>query len=141
MPSDRVQELFYEAQQLEEIADSYGGDPARYRVADQAWDRAFKAAEREGGAQLLEELAAEYGFSTPASREARQSLGLPDTHQGVPTYDPYKSARQEAPTCDFCTADGAADVALSVRGLQQRHEAGRPQWVRRLPNDAGRASW
>jgi hypothetical protein len=48
MPSDRVQELFYEAQQLEELADSYGGDPAFYRVADQAWDRAFKAAEREG---------------------------------------------------------------------------------------------
>ena len=34
MASDRVQVLFYHAQQLEELADSYGGDPARYRVAD-----------------------------------------------------------------------------------------------------------
>jgi hypothetical protein len=108
MPSDRVQALFDHAQQLEELADGYGADPARYRAADQAWERAFRAAEREGGAQLLEQLAGEYGFSTPASREARHDLGLADTHSDVAQLDPYETNVEQAPTCDFCTAEGEA---------------------------------
>jgi hypothetical protein len=106
MASVRVQALFDHAQQLEERADSRGGHANDYRVADQAWQRAFKAAEREGGAQLLEKMAVEYGFSTPASREAQQSLGHVEP-QDVHKPDSDKHDRPQAPVCDFCTSDGA----------------------------------
>jgi hypothetical protein len=53
---DEIRRLFDRAQDLEEMADSRGGDAQLYRAADAAWQRAFDAAERDGGAQLLEGL-------------------------------------------------------------------------------------
>jgi hypothetical protein len=70
---DDVLELFWHAQQLEEYADSMGADPQLYAVADEAWQKAFDAAERAGGAQQMERYAAVFGWSTPAQREAQQN--------------------------------------------------------------------
>ena len=88
-PEPTPQELAGLAQQLEEIADSYGGDPVRYFRADIAWEKAFEAAEREGEASSKERLAAAYGWETPAAREAQ---GPPVDE--VPTVDPMQALRK-----------------------------------------------
>ena len=71
--AEDIRELFWHAQELEEYADSMGANPDLYAVADEAWSKAFDAAERAGGAKAMEQLAAAYGWSTPAQREADQA--------------------------------------------------------------------
>jgi hypothetical protein len=80
LTAEDVLAAWHYAQELEELADSYGARD--YSYADAQWQKARELAERFGGAQMMEQLSTQFGITTPAAREAMTEMPPQDLDFG-----------------------------------------------------------